>query len=73
MWLFLLGGNSQKCLQDISRGVNFHDTTPISLREAYEFYFRMGVIFAKRKAQKPRKLLPRENFQIYSIHVTRMS
>ena len=34
--------NFAKCLQDISRGGNFHDTTPISFIKAYGFYFRVG-------------------------------
>ena len=34
-------------------GGNFHDTTPISLIKACGFYFRVGVIFAKKtKARK---------------------
>ena len=33
------------------------------------FFFRVGVIFAKKaKARKARKLPPRENFHVYSIH-----
>ena len=55
-------------LQNISRGGNFHDSTPISFIKAYGFYFRVGVIFAKKpKARKTRKLPPRENFHVYSI------
>ena len=37
-----------KNLQDISRGGYFHDTTPISFIKAYGFYFRVGVILAKK-------------------------
>ena len=69
---FRWGKISRKCWQDISRGGNFHDTSPISFREAYGFYFCIGVIFAKNaKAQKTRKLPPREKFHVYSttIHV----
>ena len=48
-------------------GGNFHDTTNISFIKAYEIYFRVGVIFAKKsKARKTRKLPPRENFHVYS-------
>ena len=62
------GKISRKCWQDISRGGNFHDTTPISFIKAYEFYFRVGLIFAKKtKARKTRKLPPHENFNVYSI------
>ena len=64
---FRWGKISRKHWQDISRGGNFHDTTPISFIKAYGFYFRMGVIFAKTKAPKTWKLPPRENFHVYSI------
>ena len=40
-------------LENIPRGVNFHDTTPVSFIKAYVFYFCVGVIFAmKTKARK---------------------
>ena len=65
---FRWGKISQKCWQDISRGGNFHDTTPISFIKTYGFYFSLWVIFAKkRKARKTRKLPPRENFHVYSM------
>ena len=65
---FRWGKISRKCWQDISHGGNFHDTTPISFIKAYGFYFRVGVILAKKtKSQKTRKLPPRENFHVYSI------
>ena len=65
---FRWGKISRKCWQYISRGGNFHDTTPFSFIKSYGFYFRVGVIFAKKtKAQKSRKLPPRENFHVYSI------
>ena len=64
---FHWGKISRKCWPGISRGGNFHDTTPISFITAYGFYFRVGVIFAKKtKARKTRKLPPRENFHVYS-------
>ena len=64
---FRWGKISRKCWQDISRGGNFHDTTPFSFIKAYGSYFRVGVIFAKKtKARKTRKLPPRENFHVYS-------
>ena len=62
---FRWGKISRKCWQDISRGGNFPDTPPISFIKAYGFYFRVGVIFAKKT--KARKLPPRENFHVYSI------
>ena len=66
---FRWGNISRKCWQDISRGGNFHDTTPISFIKAYGFYFRMGEIFAKNtKVRKMWKLPPRENFHVYSTH-----
>ena len=65
---FCWGKISRNCCQDISRGGNFHDTTPMSFIKAYGFYIRVGVIFAKKtKARKTRKLPPRENFHVYSI------
>ena len=64
---FCWGEISRKCWQDISRGGNFHDSTQISFIQAYRFYFRVGVIFAKKtKGRKTRKLLPCENFHVYS-------
>ena len=35
---------SRNCWQNISRGGNFHNTTPISFMKAYGFYFRVGVM-----------------------------
>ena len=64
---FRWGEISRKGWQDISRGGNFHDSTPISFIKACGFYFRVGVIFAKNtKARKTRKLPPRVNFHVYS-------
>ena len=66
---FRWGEISRKCWQDVwqdfLRGGNFHETT-ISFINAYGFYFRVGVIFAKKT--KARKITPRENFHVYSIH-----
>ena len=65
---FRWGKISRKCWQDISRGVNFHDTTPIPFIKTYGFYFRVGVIFMKKtKARKTWKLPPCENFHVYSM------
>ena len=67
---FCWGTISQKCWQDISRGGNFYNTTPISFIKAYGFYFRVGVNFAKKaKGWKMQKLHPRENFHVYSIRI----
>ena len=64
---FRWGKISRKCWQDVSRGGNFHDSTHISFIKTYGFYFRVGVIFAKKtKSRKSRKLPPRENFHVYS-------
>ena len=63
------GKISRKCWQDLSRGGNFHDISPISLIKPYGFYFPAGEIFAKyAKSRKARKLPPRENFHVYSNH-----
>ena len=54
---------SWKCWKDISHGGNFHDTTHISFIKAYGFYFRVGVIFAKKtKARKMWKITPTRKF-----------
>ena len=42
---FCWGKISRKCWQDISRGGNFHDTTPITFIKVYKFYFRVGKNF----------------------------
>ena len=57
---FCWGKISRKCWQDhISRGGNFHDTTPISFIKAYGFYFRVENFFAKQtKEQKNAKIIP---------------
>ena len=68
MVIFAGGKFHEKCWQDISRRGNFHDTTPISFIKVYGFYFRVGVIFAKKtEARKKRKLPPHENFHVYSM------
>ena len=59
---------ARKRWQDILRGGNFHDTTPISFIKPYGFYFREGEIFAYFALLSfSRKLPPRENFHVYSI------
>ena len=60
----------QKCWQEISRGGNLHDTTPISFIKVYGFYFGVGDIFTKKtKSENTQKLPPRENFHVYSIGI----
>ena len=67
---FRWGKISRKCWQDISRGGNFHETTPISFINAYGFYFRVGVIFAKKtKARKTRKL-PHAKISTFTVQYT---
>ena len=58
---FRWGKIMQKGCQDLSRGGNFHDTTPISLIKSYGLNFRAGEIFVKKAISwKPRKLPPRK-------------
>ena len=65
---FHWGEISRKCWQDLSRGGNFHDISPISFIKSYGFNFPAGEIFAKNAiSRKTRKLPPRENFHVYSI------
>ena len=67
MWLFSLGENFAKMMARHFMWGNFHETTPISFINAYGFYFRLGVIFAKKtKARKTRKLPSRQNYHVYS-------
>ena len=40
----------------VSRGGNFHDTTPISFIKAYGFYFRMGNFWEEDKSLKNAKI-----------------
>ena len=64
---FRWGKISREFLQDLSRGGNFHDISPISFIKSYGFYFPVGEIFAKKViSRKTRKLPPRENFHVYS-------
>ena len=42
---FRWGKISQKCWQDLSRGGDFHDISPIYLVNSYGFYFPTGEIF----------------------------
>ena len=60
---FRWGKISRKCWPDISRGDNFYDSTPISFINAYGFFFRVGVVFAKKtKARKNAKITPMRKF-----------
>ena len=64
---FRWGKISRKCSQDLSRGGNFHDISPIFSIKSSGFYFPEGEIFAKKViSQKTRKLPPCENFHVYS-------
>ena len=68
-WLFSLGENFAKMLVRHFTWGNFHDSSLISFIKANGFYFRAGDIFAKIEARKTRKLPPRENFHVYSMHI----
>ena len=41
------GGISRKCLEDLSHGGYFHDTSPFSIIKSYGFYFTRGINFRK--------------------------
>ena len=57
--IFAGGKFREKFVKTFHLGGNFHDTTPISFIKAYGFYFRVGVIFAKKtKGQNTGKLPP---------------
>ena len=63
---FRCGKISRKCWQDISRGVDFHDTTPISFIKAHVF-LRVGLNFREEyEGANTLKLPPREQFHVYS-------
>ena len=64
---FRWGKISRKCWQDLSRGVNFHNVSSISLIKSYGFYFPVGEIFVKKTiSRKMPKLPPCQNFHVYS-------
>ena len=49
----------------------FHDTTPISFREAYGFYFCVGVIFMKNaRAQKNAKNYPHMKISTLTVAIS---
>ena len=58
---------SRKCWQDISRGGNFYDTIPISFIKVYRFYFRVGVIFAKKTKTRTTLKLPHAKFFTFTV------
>ena len=69
--IFAGGKISRKCWQDLSRGGNFHDISPISLLKSYGFYFPVGEVFAKKTiSRKTWKLPPPENFHVHRISCT---
>ena len=76
---FRWGKFSRKCLQDISRGGNFHNSPPISFIKAYGFYFRVGGKFHEEdKSAKitPMGKFPRLQYQTsvcYTVHASRMT
>ena len=53
--------------QDISRGGNFLDTTPISFIKVYGLYFRVGVIFAKKTKAQKRENYPHANISTFTV------
>ena len=61
------GKISRKCWPGISRGGNFHDTTPISFITAYGFYFRVGVIFAKKTKREKRENYPHAKISTFTV------
>ena len=64
---FRWGKISRKCWQDISRGGNFHDTTRISFIKIYGFYFRVGVIFAKKAKREKREKYPHAKITTFTV------
>ena len=64
---FRWGKISRKCWQDISRGGNFHNATPISFIKAYGFYFRVGVIFAKKTKAQKRENYPHAKISTFTV------
>ena len=63
---FRWGKISWKSWQDISRGGNFHDTTPISFIKAYVFYFCVGLIF--REEYKSAENAKISTFTVYRLN-----
>ena len=64
---FCWGKISRKCWQDLSCGGNFHYTFPISFIKAYGFYFRVGVIFAKKTKSQKRENYPHANISMFIV------
>ena len=64
---FRWGEILRKCWQDISCGGNFHDNTTISFIKAYGFYFRVGVIFAKRQKREKRENYPHAKISTFTV------
>ena len=56
------GGGLAKMLARHFTWGNFHDGTNISIIKAYGFYFRVGVIFAKKKRCDKRENCPTRKF-----------
>ena len=67
--VFAGGKFREKCWPDISRGGNFHETNPISFINAYGFYFRVGVNFAKRQKREKYENYPHEKISTFTVTV----
>ena len=65
--IFWCGKISQKCWQDMSCRVNFHDTTLISFIKAYGFYFREEDKSAKNAKINPTQKFPRLRYTKYCL------
>ena len=55
---FLCGKISRKCLQDLSRGSNFHETSPISLIKPCGLYFGVWGFLRRRQFRDKRENYP---------------
>ena len=64
---FRWGKISRKYCQDISRGGDFHDTSAISFIKAYRFYFRVGVILAKKTIARKRENYPHAKIFTFTV------
>ena len=59
-WFFFAGGKFRENVGKTFHGGggDFHDTTPIFFIKVYGFYFRVGVIFAKKAKREKRDNYP---------------
>ena len=58
---------SQKCWNDLSRGGNYHDISPISFIKSYGCYFRVGVIFAKKAKSQTCQNYPNAKISTFTV------